>query len=141
MKKITYDNIVDIDKIFNEYYKIKSKTRNKKKISNYELYLGTNILNIYKELLLKKYKHDKYNIFIIRDPKYRIIMSENLKDKIVNHLISNNVLIPLIEPLLINSNVATRKNKGTSYGLKLAIKYINKLKINNDNIYALNVNF
>ena len=66
-------------------------------------------------------------------------MSEKLKDKIVNHLISNYVLIPLIEPLLIDSNVAIRKNKGTAYGFNLLKKYINKLKENYNNIYVLKI--
>ena len=45
-------------------------------------------------------------------------MSEKLNDKIINHIISNNVLIPLIDPLLINSNVATIKIKRTFYLFK-----------------------
>ena len=40
-------------------------------------------------------------------------MSEKLPDKIVNYLVSDYVLTPLIEPRLIEMNVATRKNKGT----------------------------
>ena len=43
-------------------------------------------------------------------------MSENISDKIVNHLISDEILLPLIEPRLIETNVATRKNKGTRWG-------------------------
>lgn len=136
---ITYHEILDFDKILKQYYNIRSKTKNKEKLCKYEVYLGSNIINILNILRNKKYKHSTYNIFIIREPKYRIIMSEKLNDKIVNHLISNYVLIPLIEPLLIDGNVATRKNKGTSYGLKLAKKYINKIKLNYNNIYILKI--
>ena len=139
MKTITYNEILDFDKILKQYYNIRSKTKNRQKICKYEVYLGSNILNIYNILKAKKYVHSKYNIFIIREPKYRIIMSEKLNDKIVNHLISNYVLIPLIEPLLIDSNVATRKNKGTAYGFNLLKKYINKLKENYNNIYVLKI--
>lgn len=139
VKKIVYEDILDFDKLLEEYKTIRSKTKHKEKIYKYELYLGTNLLNLLNQLKYNKYHHQSYNIFIIKEPKYRIIMSEKMNDKIVNHLISNNVLIPLIEPLLIDSNVATRINKGTSYGLKLALKYINKLKLNYDNVYALKI--
>ncbi len=139
MPKITYNDILDIDKIIYQYHKIRTKTKHKRKIINFDLYKSSNLLNILNILKNKKYKHDKYNIFIISEPKYRIIMSENLNDKIINHLISEYVLIPLIEPKLINSNIATRKNKGTSYGFNLLIKYINKLKINYKEIYCLKI--
>ena len=139
MKKIVYNDIVDFDKIIKEYEHIRVKTKNRNKICKFECFKGSNLLNILNILKSNKYKHGKYNIFIIKEPKYRIIMSEKLNDKIVNHLVSNYVLIPLIEPLLINSNVATRKNKGTSYGLYLTKKYINKIKLNNEEIYVLKI--
>ena len=139
MKKIVYNDIVDFDKILKEYEHIRVKTKNRKKICKFECFKGSNLLNILNILKVNKYKHGNYNIFIIKEPKYRIIMSEKLNDKIVNHLISNYVLIPLIEPLLINSNVATRKNKGTAYGVYLAKKYINKVKLNNEKTYVLKI--
>ncbi len=139
MKKITYEDLIDLDKLLEQYQHIRTKTKNKRKICNFEIYLGSNIQNLLNTLKNKNWKHHGYNIFIIKEPKYRIIMSETLNDKIINHLVSNYVLDPLIEPLLINSNVATRKNKGTSYGLYLAKKYINKLKENYEDIYVLKI--
>ena len=86
------------------------------------MFLSTNLHNIINKLRNKKYKHGKYNIFGITEPKFRIIMSERLQDKIVNHLVSDYVLTPLIEPKLIEMNVATRRNKGS----KVAIFYMKK---------------
>lgn len=45
-------------------------------------------------------------------------------DKIINHLVSRCILIPSIEPVLIDSNVACRIGKGTSYGRYLYYKYL-----------------
>ena len=75
----------------------------------------------------------KYNIFLIKDPKYRIIMSQNINDKIINHLMAD-ILIKVLEPSLINTNVASRKGKGTSYGIKCLKKYLNSM---NGEVYAL----
>ena len=47
----------------------------------------------------------------------------NMYDKIVNHLVSEYILLPSIVPCLIDCNVASRKDKGTSYGIKLYYKY------------------
>ena len=64
-------------------------------------------------------------------------MSQTVRDKIVNHFITNYYLIPFLEPSLLDINVATRKNKGSSYARDLLIKYINKLLLNNKEIYCL----
>lgn len=69
--------------------------------------------------------------FMIFEPKPRLVMSQSIKDKIVNHFITNYYLIPYLESSLIDSNVATRKGKGSSYGNDLLQKYFNKLLINN----------
>ena len=64
-------------------------------------------------------------------------MSEKLSDKIVNHLISKYVLQPIILPLLVSSNVATRKDKGTKAAMEYFKYYVHKLKQKHDKIYVL----
>lgn len=46
-------------------------------------------------------------------------------DKLVNHLVSRYILYPALLPCLIDSNCASRPNKGTSYALKLYFQYRN----------------
>ena len=108
IEMIKYKDLVDIDKIRDAYYIIRKNTKNKIKLFNFEMFLSCNIISIYEVLKRKCYKHGKYNIFLIEEPKYRIIMSEAMSDKIVNHLISKYVLDILISPKLIETNVATR---------------------------------
>lgn len=135
--KIKYNDIVDIEKIMDVYHHIKLNIRKKQKILKFEFFQTANIITIYTILKEKRYTHGKYNIFLIIKPKSRIIMSEKLSDKIINHVVSKYVLNPVISPRLIDTNVATRKNKGTSKAVYYIKKYINSLKVNNDKIYAL----
>ena len=130
---LKYNDLIDIDKIKDVHNIIKRNTKNKNKLYKFEMFYACNIISIYNILKNKSYKHSHYNIFIIQEPKYRIIMS----DKAINHLISKYVLNPLINPKLIEQNVATRKNKGTKEGLCYTKKYINKLKMNNEKFYVL----
>lgn len=65
---------------------------------------------------------------IIRDPKYRIVMSLNISDKIVNHYLARYVLIPKLDKYLDIRCVATRGGYGTDYGIKLVKRYIEKNK-------------
>lgn len=130
-----YNEIIDLKKINKMYLKIKTNTKNKRKIENFENNYVSNTVYIKNILEKKNYKPGKYNIFIIREPKIRLIMSQNITDKIINHLVSQYFLVNIFEKTLINENIATRKNKGTHYGLKLLKKYLNNLK--DKNFYVL----
>ena len=132
-----YDRIVDISLLEKYYYQVRLSTKYRIKILNFEMFYMTNLIQIYEVLKRKQYKHSEYNVFLIKEPKYRIIMSEIISDKIVNHLLSNEILLPILEPKLIDMNVATRKNKGLKKGIEYVKKYINSLKINHENIYVL----
>ena len=135
-KKNLYNNILNYDKTLSVYYKIKKNFKNKNKLYYYSLNLNTNLLNILIKLKNNNYKFNKYNIFFINEPKLRLIMSETINDKIVNHLIAKYILLDSLETKLIDTNVATRINKGSKYAFNTFIKYINKLN-NNKEIYIL----
>lgn len=136
MKKVKYDDLLSIDKIINTYKRIIKNTKHKEKIFTYNMFYTTNILNIYNVLKDKNYVHGRYNIFIIKKPKLRLIMSENLSDKIVNHLVSY-LILPIIEPKLIDTNVATRINKGTKEAIHYMKKYLIKMKRKYNYFYIL----
>lgn len=134
---LKYDDIVDIDKIREMYHIIRTNTKNRGKLHKFELFYSSNIISILEALRSKCYKHSKYNVFLVHEPKYRIIMSEIMSDKVVNHLISKYILAPGIIPHLIPQNVATREGKGTKEGIRYLKMYINKLKLNYDKVYVL----
>ena len=63
------------------------------------------------------------SFFAIYEPKERKIVSQNIEDKIVNHLVALFILYPALMPLLIDSNVASRRNMGVRKGLELSNEY------------------
>lgn len=140
MKKINnlYDKINDIDIIIDMYDNVVSKnTKNKQKIEKFNDYYSINIINIKNIINSGNYIPGKYNIFLVREPKIRIIMSQNITDKVINHLIAKYFLIDVFDKTLIDFNIATRLNKGTHYGIKLTKKYLNEMKIKYDTFYYL----
>ena len=136
-KKVLYENMISYNNILSVYKKIKNSTKNKKEVYNYELNLNQNLLDTLFSLSKSTYVFSKYNIFLVREPKYRLIMSESFPDKVVNHLFSKYVLSYALQSTLINSNVATRKDKGSKEAYRLFIKYTNKLIYENKKIYVL----
>ena len=115
---------------------IKKKTKNKKRIYNFELNKMINILNA-KEKLEKGNVICKYNIFIITKPKCRVIMSQNITDKLVNHYIAKNILIPKLSKYLDNRNCATRKDMGLSYAFNMFKDYLRIFNIKYNNFYSI----
>ena len=127
---------VDYDIVYNVYLEIRSNIRNKKSIFYFELLLDSNINYIVNKINNNDYKLSKYNIFYIKEKKYRLILSNNIYDKIYNHLVSDLILSKL-DKYLIDSNVASRVGKGTRYGRLLLHRYICELKRNNKVFYIL----
>lgn len=131
MKRVNniYNEIVNIERILNMYDKrIRINTKNKVKLSRFEYNYVSNIVYIKNVLEDKSYTPGRYNIFIIKEPKVRLIMSQNIIDKIINHVVSEYFLVRVFDNTLIRENVATRSGKGTHYGIRLLKKYINELK-------------
>lgn len=137
-KKNLYNKILDLDVIIDMYDNvIKKNTKNKIKIEQFENYYSENMVMIKDILKSKTYSPDKYNIFFIKEPKLRIIMSQNIKDKIINHLVAKYFLIDSFDSLLIKENCATRIEKGTHYAISLFKKYLNNEKSRYELFYVL----
>lgn len=140
MKRVNniYNKICDIDVIMDMYDKvIKTNTKNKKKIQNFENFYSCNIAQIKEKLITKSYVPGKYNIFLVKEPKTRIIMSQEIEDKIVNHLVAKYFLIDVFDKTLQDRNCATRKGKGTHYALRLFKKDYNYFKNKYKKFYVL----
>lgn len=135
VKKL-YNKINDIDIIMDMYDRVISKnTKNKNRLCNFDDYYSCNIESIRKIINSNNYIPNRYNIFLIREPKLRIIMSQSIKDKIINHLVAEYVLVKVFESKHTDSMCATRLGKGTIYGVKLLKKYLNKMKRDHNNFY------
>lgn len=140
MKRVNniYNNITDLDVIMEMYDKVVHRNmKNKKKLERFDNFYSLNIANIKEILMRKRYKPGNYNIFLISEPKYRIIMGQEVQDKVINHLVARYFIIPYFEKRFIDENVATRVGKGTHYGLFLFKKFYNNMRIKYDKFYVL----
>lgn len=134
-KHITYENIISTWNI------VRKTCKNKKAIFRYHVNKNTTNYNLYQILLNCSYKPYPFRLFLIFEPKPRLVMSQTVGDKIVNHFVAKYYLLPYLEKKLIDSNVATRKGKGSKYAEKLLIDYINTIRIRefDKEIYALKI--
>lgn len=138
-KRDLYKDMCNIDHITKVYYHIEKNCKNKNKIYKWESIKDVLIAKIYHDLRNENYKCGGYHKFVIYEPKRRVIQSQEMYDKVINHLVSEYILLPSIVSCLIDSNVASRRGKGTSYGVKLYYKYRLKFdrKYGKNNYYIL----
>lgn len=139
MKSDTFLSILNFSNFLYVYRCIKKNYKNKKMISRFKSFLNCNLTNLICKMQSTDFAFKKYNIFLIKEPKYRLIMSEDLDDKIINQVFSRFILIPYLSNSLIDSNVATRKNMGANKAYELTEKYLRRLTYENKEIYALKI--
>ena len=134
-KEVTYDNVRSMWNI------VRRTCKNKRAILRYTINQNTMNYILYQKLLNCDYKPLPFRLFLIFEPKERLVMSQAISDKIINHFVDNYYLIPYLDKKLIDSNVATRKGKGSKYADKLMNDYINKIrqKEPNKEIFVLKV--
>lgn len=133
------DNISFVNLLNIYESEISKNVKNKKKLVKFEINKVQNITNIIDMLNRGKIGHEHYNIFLIYEPKCRLVMSLSIKDKIINHFVTRYALEAKLTKYLDPRNVATRKGMGTDYGIRLVIKYLKKLKSNKFYILKIDI--
>ena len=139
MKRLNnlYNDICNLDNIVEVSNKVCSKVKSKKRVDVFETYKSEHLISIKNKLEDRCYNPGKYNIFMITDPKCRIVMSQNIEDKIINHLVGDYILVRAYENVHTNSMCATRIGKGTHYGIRLLKNYLVKMKNKYNKFYYL----
>ena len=112
-------------------------TKNKRQVYKLQNNAKNVIRTIYEELKNERYVVGKYNVFIIYEPKRRTIVSQGMKDKIVNHLIAREILYPAILPCLVPFNVASRPGMGTKKALEYLERYRRQFAAKNEKYFML----
>ena len=136
-KNNLYNNICNMDNIIKAFKEVCKNTKNKRRVESLKEYKNIYISRIYDILINKNYKVGPYHKFTIYEPKKREIVSQNMQDKIINHLVARYILYPALLPCLLDVNMASRENKGTSEGLRLEKSFKRKCSINYKNYYIL----
>lgn len=132
-----YQNIYKFENIVDAYNEVCRNTKNKRKVATYREYKCIYVSRIHNILKEKTYKPAPCNIFTIYEPKKRIIASQTMQDKVINHLVARYILYPAVLPCLLDINVASRQGMGTSEGIRLAKNFHRICKIKYKTYYIL----
>ena len=129
--------ISDLLDIYNN--EILKGVKNRKKILAFEKCKIEYLVYIKNILENGLYQGGIYNIFLVKEPKIRVVMSESIINKIINHYVAKYIIIPKLSKYLCKEITATRKGMGLTQAIKLLLSDIEKLKHFNKDIYVLKI--
>lgn len=115
--KTDFEKITDFGNLYQAYLEAKSGKGFSKNSQRLQVAALDGIHQIKRRLETKTYKVGKYNEFTVYEPKERIVKAGSFVDKIVQHSLCDNVLLPCLQNEFIQNNFAGQVGKGTLYGL------------------------
>ena len=112
-----FEKVIDFGNMYKAYRKSKCGKGYKKSSAKFNLMALDGINVLIEQLKNKTYTVSDYTEFKVYEPKERIIQTTSFKDKVVQHSLCDNVLLPRMQEIFIYDNCAGQKGKGTLFGL------------------------
>lgn len=112
-----FEQVTNFESIYKAYKKARCGHGYNQSRLKFEMAALDGVLQIKRLLETKKFEVSPYNQFRVFEPKERVIEAGSFKDKIIQHSLCDNVLLPAFKSEFIQTNVAGQIGKGTLYGL------------------------
>ena len=105
-----------MENLFTAWEEFKVDKRHKEDVQAFEFSVEQNLFRLHRELMAKRYKHQPYTGFYIRDPKVRHIHKAAARDRVMHHAIFR-VLNPFFDRTFISNSFSCRIGKGVHKGV------------------------
>lgn len=112
-----FEKVIDFNNMYKAYRKAKCGKGYKKSAAKFNIMALDGVNSLIEQLKDKSYKVSAYNEFKVYEPKERIIKTTSFKDKVIQHSLCDNVILPKLQEIFIYDNCAGQKGKGTLFGL------------------------
>lgn len=112
-----FEKVTDFGNMYAAFRKAKRGKGYKKSSARFNLAALDGINAIITQLRKKTYRISDYTEFKVYEPKERVIQTTSFKDKVVQHCLCDNVIMPRLSKIFIYDNCAGQKGKGTLFGL------------------------
>jgi len=112
-----FEKVIDFNNMYKAYRKSKSGKGFKKSSARFNIVALDGINRLIEQLKNKTYKISDYTEFKVYEPKERIIKTTSFKDKVIQHSLCDNVILPKLQEIFLYDNCAGQIGKGTLFGL------------------------
>ena len=126
----TYDDIITIEKLLKAWQEFLRYKKKKNDVILFQARLMDNIFKLYTDLKNKTYVHGKYKAFNISDPKPRRIHKAMVRDRLLHHLIYQE-LYSYFDNKFVYDSYSCRIDKGTHKSINRFRQMIRVVSKNN----------
>ena len=135
---ISYELVYNFENLYKAHKKARLGKRYKKEVVDFEMSLSKNLIDLSCELENETYAISNYYSFWVFDHKKRRIHALHYRDRVVQHVVCDEILVNVLDKKLIYDNAACRINKGTHFAIKRVNNFLlNFYKNNKTNGYIL----
>lgn len=113
----SYDEIFSFENIYKAHLRGRLSKRDKKPLVKFENYMLENLQDITSKLKNRTYKVKGYSSFVVFEPKMREIQNLRYADRVVQHVLCDDVLAPYFTSHAIIDNCVCQIGKGTHFAL------------------------
>ena len=128
--------IFTMENLYRAYKQCLKYKKNTANALKFEIQREKNLFKLLEDLQSRRYKISRHICFIVTEPSPREIFAANFRDRIVHHLLCNEIQ-GLFEKDFIENSYANRIGKGTHKALKKLEFYIGRGGINGQRLYFL----
>jgi len=112
-----FEKVTDFQNMYKDFRKAKCGKGHKKSAARFNLGALDGVHTLIAQLKDKTYTVSEYSEFRVYEPKERVIQTTAYKDKVIQHCLCDNVLMPRLQEVFLLDNCAGQKGKGTLFGL------------------------
>lgn len=112
-----FEKVIDFQNMYRAFRRAKCGKGYKKSSARFNLAALDGVHALIHQLKSKTYRVSGYTEFKVHEPKERIIQTSSFKDKVIQHSLCDNVIMPRLQKVFIYDNCAAQIGKGTLFGL------------------------
>jgi len=120
------DTVFTKEKLFRAYLACRKTKKNTANALRFEINREKNLFKLLRELQYGTYKISRHICFIVTEPKPREIFAADFRDRVVHHLLYNEIY-QLFEKDFIENSFANRIGKGTHKGVEKLKEYLKEV--------------
>lgn len=124
-----YDKGIELEEIFEAYFSCRKNKRNTMNALAFEVDYEKKLVELHEEINEGRYRVGRSVAFVVENPVKREIFASDFRDRIVHHLIINQIN-PYLDKTFIFDSYACREGKGTLFGVKRLDKSIRRCSRN-----------
>ena len=113
----TFNEVFTFEALYRAHLRSRVGKRNKKPVVRFEISTAEKIYELYTHLQNGSYKIGKYHSFIVYEPKKREIQTLYYADRVVQHVLCDEIITPYFTRRAILDNCVCQKGKGTHFAL------------------------